>query len=198
MGGFWTIDGEKCIIWRIWFFRRKFCSVGGSLSEIARRSHGWAGLGGSRAVIIALNTNIKHIIIALNLCSETLERTHQCKCNETQEGAMMWPTLTQLSRNAGKAAPQCELHIVESISQVPLRSLMKPSGVMGGQFLGISNYLHSVSCLRNAMKLPALCFVFPQCNAMKHKREHSSLMIEVTAMAWVGNFGGSSDEQVQY
>ena len=78
------------------------------------------------------------------------------------------------------------------LGKVPLRSLMKPSGVMGGQFLGISNYLHSVSCLRNAMKLPALCFVFPQCNAMKHKREHSSLMIEVTAMAWVGNFGGSS------
>ena len=78
------------------------------------------------------------------------------------------------------------------LGKVPLRSLMKPSGVMGGQFLGISNYLHSVSCLRNAMKLPALCFVFPQCKAMKHKGEHSSLMIEVTAMAWVGNFGGSS------
>ena len=65
-----------------------------------------------------------------------------------------------------------------SISKVPLRSLMKPSGVMGGQFLGISNYLHSVSCLQR--------------KAMKHKGEHSSLMIEVTAMAWVGNFGGSS------
>ena len=152
MGGFWTITGEKCIIWRIWFFRRKICSVGGSLSEIARRSHGWAGLGGSRAVIIALSTNMKHIIIALNLCSETLDRTHHHQCHETQEGAMMWPTLTQLSRNAGKAAPHPRLH---------LRSLMKPSGVMGGQFLGISNYLHSVSCLQwNAMELPAMCFVF--------------------------------------
>ena len=136
MGGFWTINGEKCIIWRIWFFRRKFCSVGGSLSEIARRSHGWAGLGGSRAVIIALSTNIKHIIIALNLCSETLERTHQCKCHETQEGAMMWPTLTQLSRNARKG------------------SITFPDEAQWCHGWAVSGDL----------KLSAQCFVFTQCN----------------------------------
>ena len=192
MRGFWTIDEEKCIIWRIWFFRRKFCSVGGSLSEIARRSHGWAGLGGSRAVIIALSTNIKHIFIALNLCHETLERTHQCKCNETQEGAMMWPTLTQLSRNAGKASLYPRFHYVPWWS--PVVSWV-------GSFWG-SQTICTVFRVYNAMQWTCphsvSCFVTMQRNETQGRAFIADDRSNCHSMG--GKFWGifDADEQVRY